>query len=157
MTGAATFDAEVSTRMTTDVVRQAMYVAVIGSREFPELGRVRTLVDLLHPEATVVSGGANGVDETATLAAVETHRRTAVVAPSKDHHPHDFIGSLLARNAVIVRGSDVVVAFWDGDSRGTAHGIELALTCHGFCIVVLPGQPPAIWERYRVKPQEKKK
>lgn len=147
---ADSFKAAVSITMSTNVLRQAGYVAIVGSRTYPDLERVKKVVELLDPNATVVSGGADGVDDMADAWACETFRQTAIVRPSKrPQASSSFIAGLFGRNTVIVRGSDVVVAFWDGKSTGTRDTIEKALTVHGFCIVALPGEPPEVWERYR--------
>lgn len=141
MSGPEAFKAELSTKITVDVIRAAKYVAIVGSREYPEPERVKALVALLHEEATVVSGGARGVDRAADTAALNRGLMVAEVSG------RGGIPALFARNTVIVRGSDVVVAFWDGKSNGTRDSIEKALTMHGFCVVALPGEPPVVWER----------
>jgi len=42
-----------------------MKVAIVGSRHYPNLERVRKYVRKLSPNDTIVSGGAKGVDQTA--------------------------------------------------------------------------------------------
>ncbi len=145
-------ETRVSTQITTGIVQQAKYVAVVGSREYPEPERVTALIGLLHPEVTVVSGGTRGVDRAAGDSAVEQGRKVAEVFPriGPDATRAEAAVHLKARNTVIVRGSDVVVAFWDGKSNGTADAIEKALQFHNFVIVALPGRAAEVWERYKI-------
>ena len=94
-------------------------VAVVGSREYGDMGLVRKFVRNLartQPEAIVVSGGARGVDRTA-----EEEARACgleVVSIRADWDTYGKRAGFL-RNGTIVERSDVVVAFWDGESRGT--------------------------------------
>ena len=123
-----------------NVLMHAKFVAIVGSRSYPELHRVLPLIGSLSEGATVVTGGAPGVDHEAERLAEERGLAAAIVRP-KGHFPGDYLN----RNTVIVRGSDVVVAFWDGQSPGTRDSIVKALLFHGFCIVALPGEEPQVW------------
>ena len=42
-----------------------MKIAIVGSRDFPQLERIDAFVDSLSPGDVVVSGGARGVDSRA--------------------------------------------------------------------------------------------
>jgi hypothetical protein len=103
-----------------------MKVAIVGSREYPDLNFVRRYVRLLamkHPGITVISGGARGVD---TVAVQEAKRCGLPVEVYKaDWNTHGR-GAGFIRNAVIVDNADVVISFWDGQSRGTQHTVRLA-------------------------------
>jgi len=48
-----------------------MKVGVAGSRDYPDLDKVRRFVDLLPVDTRVVSGGARGVDSAAEERAIE--------------------------------------------------------------------------------------
>lgn len=129
-------------------------VAIVGSREFPELDRVRDFVRSLPEDACVISGGARGVDQAAE---VEAQRRGLFVEsyrPVKDHgiwriarylyHTKGSSSHLLpgefktfaqcahARNSwiinVAVATSGCLVAFWTGqvEHSGTYSVIEKA-------------------------------
>lgn len=126
-------------REALQLVTVADYVAVVGSRYYPDLDRVKRLVGLLAEHATVVTGGAPGVDKTAEDAANERGLRCAIVRPSRGglHFAADYFG----RNEVIVRGGDIVVAFWDGESNGTWDSIGRAARAHIPCLICLPGKP----------------
>lgn len=100
-----------------------MKVAIVGSRDFTDLAQVRAYVDGLPEDATVISGGARGVDITAETQA--TKRGLRVIS----HHPdwdRDGKSAAFVRNATIAEDCDEMVAFWDGKSRGTKSAIQYA-------------------------------
>ncbi len=95
-----------------------MKVAVIGSRGLtvPNLGEY-----LPADVSEIVSGGARGVDSSAAQWA-----RAHGVRLSEFFPEYALYGrrAPLLRNIAIVEYSDLVLAFWDGHSRGTAFVIE---------------------------------
>lgn len=99
-----------------------MKVAVIGSRGL-------TVPDLslyLPPEVTeIVSGGAAGVDTSAAQYA-RAHGLT-LTEFRPDYAAHGRRAPLL-RNLQIIDYSDLVLAFWDGQSRGTSFVIKKCLS-----------------------------
>lgn len=99
-----------------------MRVAIVGSRNFSQPERVREFIIDLGPGVEIVSGGARGVDTWAEEAAREC-RLTVKVFPADWSKGK---GAGFTRNHDIVNYADVVVAFWDGQSRGTAHTIQIA-------------------------------
>ena len=101
-------------------------VAVVGSRAFPNLEQVTSFVFRLwlkHPDCIVISGGARGVDRTAAQEARMCGLQVVEFPPDWDQFGK---GAGYRRNEHIVASSAIVVAFWDGVSRGTAHTIECA-------------------------------
>lgn len=102
-----------------------MKVAIVGSRDYRNLQAVRDYVDRLPEGSIVVSGGARGVDKTAEMAAKARSLQTIVLPAVWDGPLGKRAG--FARNVDIVAAADMVVAFWDCESRGTAHSIALAL------------------------------
>lgn len=103
--------------------REAEYVAIVGSRNYSDLGAVEDFVATLPKGTVVVSGGAGGVDHTAELSAVE-HGLDVVSIPAAWVRHGKAAGFI--RNRHIVKIADRVVAFWDGKSRGTANTVALA-------------------------------
>lgn len=95
-----------------------MKVAIIGSREItvPNLG------DYL-PEGTdeIVSGGAKGIDTCAREYALANGIKLTEFLPEYSRYGK---GAPLKRNLQIIDYADIVIAFWDGSSRGTLHVIE---------------------------------
>jgi hypothetical protein len=98
-------------------------IAIVGSRDYPDMKQVRDYVDTLCDDVIVISGGARGVDRIA-----ETQARQRGLRVKIYHAEWERFGKSAGyrRNADIVANSDMVVAFWDGHSRGTAHTIKLA-------------------------------
>lgn len=100
-----------------------MKIAIVGSRTYPDLQQVFEYVGTLPPDTVVISGGAVGVDLTAQRAAELLGIQVKVFIP---HWAKYGKSAGFRRNADIVNAADEVVAFWDGQSKGTAHTIELA-------------------------------
>lgn len=95
-----------------------MKVAVIGSRSLA----VPDLSPYLPPETTeIVSGGAQGVDRSAAEYAIGCGIKLTEFRP--DYATYGRAAPLL-RNLQIIAYSDMVLAFWDGESPGTAFVIE---------------------------------
>ena len=95
-----------------------MKVAVIGSRSL----FVRDLSKYL-PEGTteLVSGGARGVDTSAREYARANGLPIKEFLPDYASFGHS---APLKRNITIIEYADVVLAFWDGKSRGTKFVID---------------------------------
>lgn len=90
-----------------------MKVAIIGSRKL----NVENLQDYL-PEGTdeIVSGGARGIDTCARNYALKNDLKLTEFRPEYNKYGR---GAPLRRNETIVNYADMVLAFWDGESRGT--------------------------------------
>lgn len=103
-----------------------MKVAIIGSRAFPEqTGRVwmQSFLQTLAPDTVIVSGGAKGPDSWAEALAGLMGLEVEI------YHPNYALygkGATWMRNTTIIDAADIVVAFWDGTSRGTKDGITKA-------------------------------
>ncbi|NJM00165.1 MAG: DUF2493 domain-containing protein [Synechococcaceae cyanobacterium SM2_3_2] len=98
-------------------------VAVIGSRTYWNLKAVWEFISQLPDGCTVISGGARGVDQAAEQAA--RARGIPVQIYLADWHQHGKSAGI-RRNHHIIQSADVVIAFWDRSSPGTAHSIQLA-------------------------------
>ena len=99
-------------------------VAVVGSRNYPNLDKVRAFVALtLTPDTIVISGGARGVDSVAAEAA---RARGLVVEEYLAEWRKYGKSAGFLRNTTIVDKADRVVAFWDAKSRGTLDTINKA-------------------------------
>ena len=102
-------------------------IAIVGSRDYPNLEQVYAYVRALPPGTTIVSGGARGVDRTAERAALDAGLKTIILYPQWKFPNGKFNKAAgFERNLRIVEAADEVIAFWHGNSRGTAHTISTA-------------------------------
>lgn len=102
-----------------------MKIAVVGSRNYPDLAFVRKQVARLkqtYGRAWIVSGGARGVDAVAEQAARTLCLPVLIFTADWSQGK----GAGFTRNAEIIEHADIVVAFWDGHSRGTLDTISKA-------------------------------
>lgn len=104
-----------------------MRLAVVGSRTITDENLVFGYLDSFrktHRVDLVISGGAKGVDTIAEGWAKQNGIEIRVIHP--DYHSHLPRVAPLIRNREIVNLSDYVIAFWDGQSRGTSFVIDYA-------------------------------
>ena len=95
-----------------------MRVGVVGSRSITVLN----LKDYLPKDTTmIVSGGARGVDTCARQYAKTYGIPLLEFLPDYERYGRS---APLRRNVTIVENSDLVLAFWDGRSRGTMHTVH---------------------------------
>lgn len=100
-------------------------VAIIGSRHFAAPNRVTDYVKSLPKGASILTGSASGVDAVVTRAAREGGVPVHVMPASFDEMSD--AGKSVARNQRLVDSCDVLVAFWDGSSKGTRATVDRAL------------------------------
>lgn len=115
-------------------------IAVIGSREYPDLSEVRRYVHSLPESSVIVTGGwdatrewngapwaqarpTRGVDCAAYLAALERPDLIPVLVIANGKRGQ---GAGLYRNHTIVDVAECVRSFWNGRSSGTAFTERLA-------------------------------
>lgn len=108
-------------------------VAIVGSRDYPHLGIVRSYVKFLDRSTIVVTGGADGVDKAAEKTALDCGL-TVIVHIADWRKYGNSAGPI--RNQAIVNDADRVVAFWDGSSRGTRDTIRKAMKAHIPVIII---------------------
>lgn len=95
-----------------------MKVAVVGSRNL----RVDDLGKYLPDGVTeIISGGARGVDTCAREYALAQGIKLTEFLPEYEKYGRV---APLRRNITIIEHADLVIAFWDGKSRGTKFVIE---------------------------------
>ena len=102
-----------------------MRVAIVGSRHFPDLERVEAFVDALPDGTRLVTGSASGVDAAATRVARRRGLAVQVIAAGFEEARDPGVAA--ARNQRLVDQCDLLVAFWDGASRGTRATVDRAL------------------------------
>jgi hypothetical protein len=107
-----------------------MKIAVVGSRSFNDYGYMQARLDALYITVKdslnieLVSGGARGADELAERYAEE--RKVMMLVYPADWDKYGKSAGY-RRNQQIVDYAEMVVAFWDGESKGTKHSIDLAV------------------------------
>ena len=96
-----------------------MKVAVIGSRglTIDDLGKY-----LPEDTTEIVSGGAKGIDADAREYALSHNIKLTEFRP--DYKRYGRGAAPLKRNIQIIEYSDMVLAFWDGTSKGTKYVID---------------------------------
>jgi len=98
-----------------------MKLAIVGSRDITDF----VLEPFVPIETTVIiSGGAKGVDTLAEAYAKRHKLEFIVFKPEYDKYPGRI--APLKRNDQIVEACDMVLAIWDGESRGTYYTIKKA-------------------------------
>lgn len=102
----------------------ASTVLACGSRGWCDFQAVRDrLASFVDVHTTVFHGGAAGADRHVSAACVELGLDCYAFPPRYDEHgkaaPH-------VRNDQMLAQADLVVAFWDGKSRGTKSVIDKA-------------------------------
>ncbi|HVR09596.1 MAG TPA: SLOG family protein [Thermoanaerobaculia bacterium] len=110
-------------------------LAIVGSRDFPDLRRVLRFVHGLPAGIVVATGGARGVDRCAAAAA--RARGLEVTEHLADWDRHGTRAGFI-RNRTVALRCDRMVAFWDTFSSGTADAITCALRRGRPVTVVLP-------------------
>ena len=112
-----------------------MNIGVVGSRSFNDYPLLeKTLNEIIEhiqqnhkvgreEPITIVSGGASGADTWAEIYSIK-HNCGLKVFEAEWNKYGKKAG--IMRNKDIVEASDMIVAFWDGESRGTLNTITEA-------------------------------
>ena len=114
-----------------DKICEYFYCLVVGSRTFTDYDLMKRKLDAMlinHPKTVIVSGGAAGADTLAEKYAKEKGLILKVFPANweiygnragykRNEQMHKYISIADARG---------VVAFWDGESKGTQHNFGLA-------------------------------
>lgn len=102
-------------------------VIIAGGRDFNDYDLLcKTMDSILHDtndEITILCGKARGADMLGEQYA-QDHGYSVRYFPA-DWKRHGK-GAGYFRNTEMARNADILVAFWDGQSRGTKHMIETA-------------------------------
>ena len=120
-----------------------MKIAIVGSREFKDIDFAKSIIekcfvydDCWKPDIKLVSGGARGIDTLAEKIVDDLNKYL------KEHpNLHLFYDKIIfkadwnkygtragaIRNQQIVDEADYIIAFWDGESKGTKITIDMAI------------------------------
>jgi hypothetical protein len=103
-----------------------MKVLVCGSRGWESVWQVRMVyseLDRIKP-TEIISGGARGADRVAEVWAKSNSVPITVFTP--DWEKYGRSAGILRNNQMLDTNPDLVLAFWDGLSKGTKHTIDEA-------------------------------
>jgi hypothetical protein len=102
-----------------------MKVAIVGSRSFTNIDVLLYHMQIFHPKCfeEIISGGARGADG---LARDYARLHNIPYTEYKPDWKQNGRAAGFRRNGKIVANSDIVIAFWDGRSKGTEYTIQLA-------------------------------
>ena len=107
-----------------------MKIAIVGSR-----GIMIENIDTYIPVCEeIISGGAIGVDTCAAEYALKNNIRLTEILPKYELYGR---AAPIIRNQDIVDRADEVIAFWDGESRGTLSVIKYAQKIKKPCKIVI--------------------
>ena len=101
-------------------------LAIVGSRTFDDYKMLCGLIKILKKKyiiKKIVSGGAQGADSLGERYGKENNIET-LIFPA-DWNKYGKAAGFI-RNKTIVDNCDVVLALWDGKSKGTQHTINIA-------------------------------
>lgn len=105
-----------------------MRVIIAGSRNFNDYDYLERCCDMLLDSPNlwyaVLSGNAKGADTLGERYAKENHMVVYQYPANWDEHGK-AAGHI--RNEEMAKNADILVAFWDGSSKGTKDMIELAM------------------------------
>ena len=112
-----------------------MKIAIIGSRN---PGNINFALELekrinIQDDDSIISGGAKGID---SLAADYAKGRNLQLVEYRPDYAQYGRGATFIRNRQIIENADMVVAFWNGKSRGTKNMIDTA-TKRGLQVAVV--------------------
>jgi predicted Rossmann fold nucleotide-binding protein DprA/Smf involved in DNA uptake len=118
-----------------------MKIAIVGSRDFDDYSLLKSILKAYLEQAIVIiSGGAKGADQLAEQWSKEflnespmiirpdwkdISRQDAIVKQDEKGNSYDARAGL-RRNELIAQRADLVIAFWDGQSKGTKQIISYA-------------------------------
>ena len=108
-----------------------MKVAVVGSRNLTNIEIGRYISEDVNE---IISGGAVGVDSCAAEYARINGLKLTEILPQYDKYGR---GAPIVRNKEIVNYADKVIAFWDGNSKGTLSVIKYAEKVGKPCEVIV--------------------
>ena len=110
-------------------------LAVVGSRTFTDRKLCWKMLDDLQTKYNIIeiiSGGARGADSYGEAYADYHHIKKTIFPAEWDKYGKKA-GYL--RNIDIIKNCDVCIAFWDGESRGTSHDLDLCVKYNKICYV----------------------
>jgi hypothetical protein len=109
-----------------------MKIAVVGSRGFNDFEKLEKELNKYEIDE-IISGGAKGADALSEKYAKKHNIPIKIFKPDWRKYKR---GAGLVRNKQIVENADVVIAFWDGASKGTKFTIDYAKKPNKMVVIV---------------------
>lgn len=112
-----------------------MKLGVIGSRNFTDTEYAEKCINEIREVynfTSLISGGARGADHMAEVYSAKHNIPIKLFLP--DWNKYGKAAGFL-RNTDIVKSSDIILAFWDGKSRGTLDSLRKAVKLHKIIII----------------------
>lgn len=102
-------------------------IGIIGSKNFKDSDLIHAWLDRLHKELgpfdKIIIGGVGGTDTFAQSWAKKNEIEIKVYYADWSNYGKKAV---YVRNIFIVEHSDILVSFWDGESKDSAHAIRIA-------------------------------
>lgn len=108
-----------------------MKLAIIGSRN---IRNIDIFPHIPSGVSLIISGGAKGIDTLAAAYAKKHDVKIVEILPDYKKHKK---GAPIKRNSIIVDLADMILAFWDGKSKGTEYVINLCKKRGKECRIIL--------------------
>jgi len=101
-----------------------MKIAIIGSKDFKdkEFVEKKLAKEITETNIAVITGGASGVDTWVEEFCKKNYIFYEIIRPINPANKLDY----LFRNIEIITLADKIIAFWDGESKGTKFVIDYA-------------------------------
>ncbi len=99
-----------------------MKIAVVGSRSFNDEMLLRSTIEE-YDASEIISGGAIGADRLAAAWAKDKGVPLKEFLPDYKRYGR---AAPIRRNDLIVDAAEMVIAFWDGKSKGTKYTMDYA-------------------------------
>lgn len=99
-------------------------VAIVGGRNCANTEKSRIIAKIPQGCTRIISGGARGIDTLVEEIARERGIPFVKILPDYEKYGRN---APLVRNKLIVKEADLVLAFWDFSSRGTASTIAACI------------------------------
>ena len=110
-------------------------LAIVGSRTFNNYQKFIEVLNIIKSKYninTIISGGASGADQLGELYA-DRFKIKKMIFPADWKKYGKKAGFL--RNVDIIKNCDICLAFWDGQSHGTKHDIDLCVQYNKKCFI----------------------
>lgn len=122
-------------------------IAVGGSRKFTDYDIISEILDDFFMEGDVLlSGNAPGADRLGEKYAKENSIEYKIIPSEWDKHG---LKATMMRNEVLLKAADFAIIFWDGESEGSKHMIDIALRAKKLLAEVRPDG----WCRLHLNPR----